>query len=82
VRVAIEEVRREEVTLFQARLAADRARGALKLVIESYRAGATNDLDVSTAQQQSRDADLAAVIAEDRVRQGRLDLVSAVGQFP
>ncbi len=82
VRVGIEEVRRQEVALEQARLAADRARGALKLVIESYRAGATNDLDVSTAQQQSRDADLAAVIAEDRVRQGRLDLVSAVGQFP
>jgi outer membrane protein TolC len=82
VRVAIEEVRRQEVALAQARLAADRARGALKLVIESYRAGATNDLDVSTAQQQSRDADLAAVIAEDRVRQGRLDLVTAVGQFP
>ena len=82
LRVALEEVRRQEVALEQARLAADRARGALKLVAESYRAGATNDLDVSTAQQQSRDADLAAVIAEDRVRQGRLDLVSAVGQFP
>jgi outer membrane protein TolC len=82
VRVAIEEVRREEEALAQARLAADRARSALQLVVESYRAGATNDLDVSTAQQQSRDADLSAVITEDAVRQARLDLVSAVGQFP
>ncbi|HUK65325.1 MAG TPA: TolC family protein [Anaeromyxobacteraceae bacterium] len=82
VRLGFEEVSREEEALSQARLASDRARTALTLTIESYRAGATNDLDVSTAQQQSRDADLATVIAEDGVRQARLDLLAGIGQFP
>jgi len=82
VRFAIQEVRSQESALQQARISSDRARRALDLVVQAYRAGATNDLDVSTAQQQSRDADLSTVIAEDAVRQARLDLVSAVGQFP
>ena len=82
VRLSIEEVRRQERALVQARLAADSARSALDLTVEAYRAGATNDLDVSTAQQQSRDADITAVVAEDGVRQARLDLVTALGQFP
>jgi outer membrane protein TolC len=71
-----------ELQAQSARLGAERARSVLQLTTEAYRAGATNDLDVTTAQQQSRDADLAAVIAEDGVRQARLDLLSAIGQFP
>ena len=63
-------------------MASDRARRVFELASEAYRAGATNELDVTTAQQQSRDADLAAAIAEDAVRQARLDLLAAVGQFP
>jgi outer membrane protein len=82
VRLGFEEVSREEEALTAAKLASDRARSALDLTIESYRAGATNDLDVSTAQQDSRDADLATVIAEDGVRQARLDLLAGIGQFP
>lgn len=82
VRVALEEVSRAEQALGASRHAAERARTALGLVTESYRAGATNDLDVSTAQQQSRDADLQAVIAEDAVRRARLDLLAGLGQFP
>jgi outer membrane protein TolC len=82
VRLGLDEVRRREGALAQARLAADRAGSVLALTIQAYRAGAANDLDVSTSQQQARDADLAAVIAEDAVRQARLDLVTALGQFP
>jgi outer membrane protein TolC len=82
VRVGLEEVTRQEAALASARTAADRARSVLRLTVEAYRAGALNDLDVSTAQQNSRDADLLAVIAEDAVRQGRLDLLTAIGQFP
>jgi outer membrane protein TolC len=82
VRVGLAEVVREEAALRSARLAAERARLVLQLTTEAYRAGATNDLDVTTAQQQSRDADLQAVIAEDAVRQARLDLLSGAGQFP
>ncbi len=81
-RLATETLSRQEAALGSSRLAAGRARDVLQLTIEAYRAGATNDLDVSTAQQQSRDADLQAVIAEDAVRQARLDLLSAFGQFP
>jgi outer membrane protein TolC len=82
VRLGLEAVARQEAALTSARLAAERGRAVLQLTIESYRAGATNDLDVSTAQQQSRDADLSAVIAEDAVRQARLDLLAGLGQFP
>jgi len=82
VRLAMDSLSRQEAALASARLAADRGRSVLSLATEAYKAGATNDLDVTTAQQQSRDADLQAVIAEDAVRQARLDLLSAVGQFP
>jgi outer membrane protein TolC len=82
VRVGLAEVMREEAALGNARLSAERARAVLQLTGEAYRAGATNDLDVATAQQQSRDADLLVVIAEDAVRQARLDLLAGSGQFP
>jgi len=82
VRLATDSLSRQEAALASARLAADRGRSVLTLATEAYKAGATNDLDVTTAQQQSRDADLQAVIAEDAVRQSRLDLLSAIGQFP
>ena len=82
VRLATETLSRQEAALGSSRLAAGQARNVLQLTIEAYKAGATNDLDVSTAQQQSRDADLQVVIAEDAVRQARLDLLSAFGQFP
>jgi outer membrane protein len=82
VRLATDSLSRQEAALASTRLAAERGRSVLSLATEAYRAGATNDLDVTTAQQQSRDADLQAVIAEDAVRQARLDLLSAVGQFP
>jgi outer membrane protein TolC len=82
VRLATQSLSRQEEALASSRLAAGQARNVLDLTTESYKAGATNDLDVSTAQQQSRDADLQVVIAEDAVRQARLDLLSAFGQFP
>jgi outer membrane protein TolC len=82
VRVGLEEVARQEAALASARRAAEQARSVLDLTTQAYRAGATNDLDVTTAQQQSRDADLQAVIAEDGVRQARLDLLAGTGQFP
>jgi outer membrane protein TolC len=81
VRLATATTARQEAALAAARVASDRARRAFELASEAYRAGATTELDVTTAQQ-SRDADLAAAIAEDAVRQARLDLLAAVGQFP
>lgn len=82
VRLAAGSLSRAEEALASARRSSERARLVLELTTRAYRAGATNELDVTTAQQQSRDADLQAVIAEDAVRQARLDLLSAIGQFP
>ena len=82
VRASFASLDHAEATFAQSKRAADRAAAALRLVTEAYRAGATNSLDVTDAERTARDADSAAVIAEDAVRQARLDLLAAVGQFP
>ncbi len=82
VRVAVAAVQHQEAALGAARRAAEQARTVLSLTGRAYEAGATNSLDLATAQQQSRDADLAMVVGEDAVRQARLDLLAALGLFP
>src|SRR6266508_2489702 len=82
VRSALSTLQHVEAGLEQSRRGAERAQAALALVSEAYRAGATTSLDVVDAEQRARDADTAAVVAEDAVRQGRLDLLSAAGRFP
>jgi outer membrane protein TolC len=82
VRAAFATLRHAETALEQARRGSARAGTALKLVGEAYRAGATTSLDVVDAEQRARDADTAAVVAEDAVRQARLDLLAATGRFP
>ncbi|HSB19206.1 MAG TPA: TolC family protein [Anaeromyxobacteraceae bacterium] len=82
VRVSVEAVQHQEASFSAARRAAEQAKTVLTLTSRAYEAGATNSLDLTTAQQQSRDADLAMVISEDAVRNARLDLLAAVGLFP
>ncbi|MBI5069477.1 MAG: TolC family protein [Deltaproteobacteria bacterium] len=82
VRLAVEAAQHQEAAFLAARRAAEQARTVLSLITRAYEAGATTSLDLTTAQQQSRDADLAMVISEDALRQARLDLLSAVGLFP
>ncbi len=82
VRSALSALQHAEAALEQSRRGAERAQAALALVSQAYRAGATTSLDVVDAEQRARDADTAAVVAEDAVRQGRLDLLSAAGRFP
>jgi outer membrane protein TolC len=82
VRVAYDNLRHNAAALDQSRLAADRAGTALTIVEEAFKAGATTSLDVIDAERTARDADSAAVVAEDAVRQSRLDLLAAVGKFP
>lgn len=82
VRISAEAVQHQEAAYAAARRAAESARQVLALSTRAYEAGATTSLDLSTAQQLSRDADLAMVISEDSVRQTRLDLLAAVGLFP
>ncbi len=82
VRTAFQTLQHAEAALEQSRRGAARAQTALAIVTEAYRAGATTSLDVTDAEQRARDADTGAVIAEDAVRQARLDLLAATGRFP
>jgi outer membrane protein TolC len=71
-----------ERAVINARLAAQHAAEVLKITDQAFRAGATTNIELIDAQRRSRDADTAAAIAEDRVRQARLDLLVALGRFP
>jgi outer membrane protein TolC len=82
VRTALATLQHAQAALAQSRRGAERAHTALILVGGAYRAGATTSLDVVDAEQRARDADTAAVVAEDAVRQARLDLLAATGRFP
>ncbi len=82
LRMASEEVRRADQALKSATSAAQLAHQALELANLTYEAGATTNLEVIDAERRARGADTAAAIAEDNVRQARLDLLAAAGQFP
>jgi outer membrane protein TolC len=82
IRVAVEEIRRADEAMRSAQAAATLAHQALELANIAYHAGATTNIEVVDAERRARDADSASVIAEDAVRQARLDLLVAAGQFP
>jgi outer membrane protein len=82
IRIAVETIRRAEQAMAAATRAAQLAREALSLSTLAYQAGATTNIEVIDAERRARDADTTVVIAEDNVRQARLDLLAAAGQFP
>ncbi|HTO98688.1 MAG TPA: TolC family protein [Myxococcales bacterium] len=82
VRASFESVRRADESLQSARLGARLAHEALEMTTLAYREGATNDLEVVDAARRARDADVAALVAEDTARQARIDLLYASGRFP
>lgn len=82
IRVAVEEIRRGDEAMRSSNAAAELAHQALDLANIAYHAGATTNIEVIDAERRARDADSAVVIAEDTVRQARLDLLVAAGQFP
>jgi outer membrane protein TolC len=82
LRVAQEAVARNERIRDATRTAADHAVEALGITRIAYEAGATNNIEVVQAQQTARNAEVTAALAEDRLRQVRLDLLVALGQFP
>ncbi|HUB06925.1 MAG TPA: TolC family protein [Myxococcales bacterium] len=82
VRVGYEAVARSDAALRAAADAAAAAHQALDVANLMFKAGATTNIDVVDAERRARDADTAAAIAEDAVRQARLDLLAAVGRFP
>ena len=82
VRIAFEALRRSDEGLGSARQASKLAHDALEMTTLAYREGATNDLEVVDAERRARDADTAALSAEDTSRQARIDLLAASGRFP
>jgi outer membrane protein TolC len=82
LRVAVEENRRADEAMRSASTAAELAHQALDLANLAYHAGATTNIEVIDAERRARDADSVVVVAEDNVRQARLDLLVAAGQFP
>ena len=82
VRLAQESVARHEQIAAASREAAARAIEALHITEIAYKAGATTNIEVVQAQQTARNAEIVASLAEDRLRQARLDLLVALGQFP
>ncbi len=67
--------------LAAARAAAAQAVEVLQITTGAFELGATTNLEVIDAQRQARDAESAAVIAEDNLRRARLDLLVALGRF-
>ena len=48
----------------------------------SFRAGASNNIEVIDAERTARDNDLAVAVAEDRLLRARLELLNALWRFP
>jgi outer membrane protein TolC len=82
VRAAWASLQHADASLKESRRAAEGAVKVLALVLDAYRAGSSTSLDVTDAEQRARDAQTAAAVAEDAVRQARLDLLAATGHFP
>lgn len=82
LRVARESVTSNEQIVASSRLSAESALEALQISEAAYRAGATSNIEVVQAQQTARNSETLAAVAEDALRQARLDLLVALGQFP
>lgn len=82
VRAAFDTAMRAEASFEAAQRAARLAAQALDLATIAYRAGATSNLEMIDAERRSRDAAIQAAVAEDSLRQARLDLLAASGRFP
>jgi outer membrane protein TolC len=82
LRIAREAVTRGEQIAATSREAAESAVEALRITEIAYRAGATSNIEVVQAQQAARNLETVSAQAEDRLRQARLDLLVALGQFP
>ncbi|HVP65649.1 MAG TPA: TolC family protein [Anaeromyxobacteraceae bacterium] len=82
VRLSFESLRFAVAGYEAARRGAVSAVDALGLANQAYGAGATSNLDVIDAERRARDAATTAVVAEDAVRQAKVDLLAAAGRFP
>jgi outer membrane protein TolC len=81
VRAAQTAIASAEEALRSAQAAADQAHRVVDIVNVSFRAGASTNIEVIDAQRASLDADTSVAQAEDQLRQAKLALLVAVGQF-
>jgi outer membrane protein TolC len=82
LRTARASLESSERALASARIAAQHAADVLRITDVAFRAGATTNIELIDAQRRARDIDTAVAVAEDSVRQARLDLLVALGRFP
>jgi outer membrane protein TolC len=81
-RTAENAVARAERAWAAARVAAQQAHEVVDIVNVSFKVGASTNIEVIDAQRAALDADTAAAVAEDQLRQARLALLVALGRFP
>jgi len=81
-RLAQETVTRREQMVVSSRVSSEAAAEALRISQIAYEAGATSNIEVVQAQQAARNTEIALAVAEDRLRQARLDLLVSLGLFP
>lgn len=82
VRAAQAAIASAQQALQSAQAAADQARRVVQIVEISFKAGASTNIEVVDAQNASLAADTAVAQAEDQLRQAKLALLVALGQFP
>ena len=82
IRTAREAVASTERALQFFRTAAQQANEVVQITDVAFREGATTNIEVIDAQRRARDAETAVAIAEDQLRQARLDVLVATGRFP
>jgi outer membrane protein TolC len=81
IRTAREAIAAGERALAHARAAATQAAEVLRITDAAFREGATTNIEVIDAQRRARDAETAAAVAEDTLRQAQLELLGAIGRF-
>jgi outer membrane protein TolC len=70
-----------QAALVHARKAAEQANEVLSITEVAFRAGARTNIELVDAQRRARDAETSVGIAEDILRQAKLDLLVALGWF-
>jgi outer membrane protein TolC len=82
IRLGYEAVARADARLRDLEASATLARRALEISTLRYQQGATTNIEVIDAEQQSRQSDLSAALAADDAQSTRLNLLAATGAFP
>jgi multidrug efflux system outer membrane protein len=82
IRLGYQSLETADTRVAEARAAATLAKRALEISTLRYRQGATTNIEVIDAEQQARQSDLSAALAEDSAQQIRLNLLAAAGEFP